>query len=435
MSKKRTRAESLAEELQQDDFTTTTTNNSAISELESNYFNQFINGDEEEDHHSDSDDPQEDSENEEENNQEKHNWDEIPEDMEQELRKEEKDKQDQKTETNERRAIRNVKALRRKINWNNLWNYSDDEIEEHEPTPKIPPEMRTVVVLNIPIHIEEPHLEKIFSKYGKVEKVKRSGFDYDQTLDLPFALKKKRHLYDPKFKTCKAKIQFASVQTAHMVKKKTGHKLHDRHVFMYMADRPLSFKNARSAFIGNLPFDIEAEELYEIFHLCGPIDAIQLGEDKETRNCNGTAFIKFAAKSGARNAFKLKKLEIRGRPIRVKKVKKDDDQPAVKKRKKMLEKQLEAQKEAIKKGDVDPSALPEINRTLGKNQDNDNDDDHDPLNMVFPWQGEKSDPTLQHDFRVKTKRNPKKQRQRAFREKLEKKHKHKSSRFQVKKKK
>lgn len=352
--------------------------------------------------------------------------DDLPQDMKEDIQKQH---QEEAEDTPERVATRRVRAIRRKIQWKKLWDYSDDEKEEFEATPQIPHLMRTVVMINVPIHIEENHLENVFSKYGKIEKIQRSGFDYDRSLNIPLALKKKRHLYDPRITSCTVKIRFASVKAAHKVLKKTGHKLGDRHVFMHMADHPLTFANARSAFLGNLPFDIDTEELYQVFHVCGPVDAVVVGRDSESGNCNGIGFIKFASKKAARNAFKLKKLEIRGRPIRVKKVRKDQEQPALKKRKRMLQDQLEEQKKAIKKGEIDPdTAAAQIEELRRESSAAGGDEDeHDPLNVVFPWQGEKSDPSLKHEIKVKVKRNPKKARQKMFLEQLDKKKKRKEA--------
>lgn len=92
------------------------------------------------------------------------------------------------------------------------------------------------------------------------------------------------------------------------------------------ASQPQSvYDSKRSIFIGNLDYNVQDEELIQLFDngsaapLCaGMVEAVRVVRDVRTRLGKGFAFVKFRTKEAAVAAMRLDGFEFQGRQIRVK---------------------------------------------------------------------------------------------------------------------
>lgn len=75
---------------------------------------------------------------------------------------------------------------------------------------------------------------------------------------------------------------------------------------------------ARKLYVGNLHFNINEDQLREVFESFGTVELVQLPLDSETGHCKGFAFVQFARLDDARVAETINgQLEIAGRTIKV----------------------------------------------------------------------------------------------------------------------
>ncbi|MFW5883308.1 MAG: RNA recognition motif domain-containing protein, partial [Verrucomicrobiota bacterium] len=71
-------------------------------------------------------------------------------------------------------------------------------------------------------------------------------------------------------------------------------------------------------FVGNLPFNITAEELTELMSEAGPVEDVYMVADRETGRPRGFAFVTFDSPETAQAAIeKFEGHEIEGRPLRI----------------------------------------------------------------------------------------------------------------------
>eukprot|EP00475_Leptophrys_vorax_P038933 TRINITY_DN6952_c1_g1_i1.p1 TRINITY_DN6952_c1_g1~~TRINITY_DN6952_c1_g1_i1.p1 ORF type:complete len:439 (+),score=167.44 TRINITY_DN6952_c1_g1_i1:58-1374(+) len=108
--------------------------------------------------------------------------------------------------------------------------------------------------------------------------------------------------------------------------------------------------NSKSVFLGNLPFDIEEEEIWEHFQNCGTIFDVRVIRDRMTNAGKGFAYIRFADKPSVKNALLFNDSELKGRKLRVKKALDDDKLKEEQQKRKDTIKRMEQKGSNNKKG-------------------------------------------------------------------------------------
>jgi len=78
-----------------------------------------------------------------------------------------------------------------------------------------------------------------------------------------------------------------------------------------------SDRDARTCFIGNLSFNIQDDNIREVFADCGEIADIRWVSDKETGAFKGFGFVEFATVEGAQKALEHIGEQVLGRDIRI----------------------------------------------------------------------------------------------------------------------
>lgn len=95
-------------------------------------------------------------------------------------------------------------------------------------------------------------------------------------------------------------------------------------------DGPL-YDRKRTVFVGNLPFDVKDEELYQLF--CGPsgpqgdVEAIRVVRDPDSSLGKGIAYVLFKTREAANSVVKKRGLKIRDRFLRLTHAKAADATP------------------------------------------------------------------------------------------------------------
>jgi RNA recognition motif-containing protein len=97
----------------------------------------------------------------------------------------------------------------------------------------------------------------------------------------------------------------------------------DKHIRVDLASNDGKIDHLRSVFVGNLPYDVTEETLYDIFSTNGTIESIRVVRDNKLGIGRGVAFVQFDDKIAMLQALKLdgrKITQIKDREIRVSRV-------------------------------------------------------------------------------------------------------------------
>ena len=174
---------------------------------------------------------------------------------------------------------------------------------------------RTVFVGNIPISATRKDLKKFFAKYGEIESVRlRSVPIANAKHSRKLAIVKKE--LHPERNNMNAYVVFKEKENAERALESKGAEFKGMHIRVDIAEHKET-DNKLSVFIGNLPFNIQEEEIREHFTQCGEVDDVRLIRDKSSGIGKGFGYVKFKNRESVMFAIKMKNSELRDRRIRV----------------------------------------------------------------------------------------------------------------------
>ncbi|KAI5068060.1 hypothetical protein GOP47_0016405 [Adiantum capillus-veneris] len=189
---------------------------------------------------------------------------------------------------------------------------------------------RTIFVGNLPLTTKTKALNQEFSIYGPVESVRlRSVPLLDTKIPRKGAIitgqineaVNSQHAY-----VVFEEAAFANAALAHNMKEFCGN--HLRVDAAYAPHQTLNGKFAvqydpkRSIFVGNIPFDVKDEELYQTFGAGKSpemdIEAVRVVRDHQTSACKGIAYVMFKTTAGALSFLSTKRqVKLRDRILRI----------------------------------------------------------------------------------------------------------------------
>ncbi|XP_015109229.1 nucleolar protein 12 [Diachasma alloeum] len=175
---------------------------------------------------------------------------------------------------------------------------------------------RTIFVGNVPKDLEEKALKQTFKKFGEIQNFRIRGcIPEDPKMKLKVAqIKKKFH---PLSKTLCVYVVYKSKESVDKALTFNGQKLGGNYIRVDRIGQERQADPKKSVFLGNVPWDIEDNELWDIFSKCGKIDYVRTIRDRNTGCCRGIAYINFAEADGATLALDLDGTKIRKRDVRV----------------------------------------------------------------------------------------------------------------------
>ncbi|PWA72159.1 RNA-binding (RRM/RBD/RNP motifs) family protein [Artemisia annua] len=189
--------------------------------------------------------------------------------------------------------------------------------------------LRTVFVGNLPLKVKKKALLREFAKFGEVESVRMRSIPLlDDKTPRKGAIIKKQ--INDAVDRVNAYIVFktedsAQASLAHNMAVVGGNHIHvDRacppRKKLKGENAPL-YDSKRTVFIGNLPFDVKDEELYQLFssfnNLKDCIEAIRVVRDPGTSMGKGIAYVLFTTREAANTVVRKHKLKIRDRELRL----------------------------------------------------------------------------------------------------------------------
>ncbi|KAI3822325.1 hypothetical protein L1987_09914 [Smallanthus sonchifolius] len=189
--------------------------------------------------------------------------------------------------------------------------------------------LRTVFVGNLPLKVKKKALLREFNQFGEIESIRiRSVPLLDDKTPRKGAIIKKQ--INDAVDRVNAYIVFkmedsAQASLSHNMAVVGGNHIHvDRacppRKKLKGESAPL-YDTKRTVFIGNLPFDVKDEELYQLFNgfnnLKDCIEAIRVVRDPGTSMGKGIAYVLFTTREAANTVVRKHKLKIRDRELRL----------------------------------------------------------------------------------------------------------------------
>uniref|UniRef100_A0A8C5R641 RRM domain-containing protein n=1 Tax=Leptobrachium leishanense TaxID=445787 RepID=A0A8C5R641_9ANUR len=177
---------------------------------------------------------------------------------------------------------------------------------------------RTVFVGNLPASFTKQALKSLFKEFGFIETMRfRSVARADNKVTRKAAtIQRDVH---PKRNNINAYVVFKEEESAAKALKKNGMEVASGVcIRVDLAAKSTSHDNKRSAFVGNLPYEIQEDALRQHFLQCGKVEAVRLIRDKDTGLGKGFGYVLFESKDAVQLALKLNNTKLMGRDLRVK---------------------------------------------------------------------------------------------------------------------
>ncbi|XP_019422478.1 PREDICTED: RNA-binding protein 34-like isoform X2 [Lupinus angustifolius] len=195
--------------------------------------------------------------------------------------------------------------------------------------------LRTVFVGNLPLKVKKKTLLKEFKKFGEVESVRiRSVPIQDTKKPKKGAILAKKINDDGD--SVHAYIVFKTEESAQASLSHNMAVVEGNHIRVDRACPPrkkqkcesaLLYDNKRTVFVGNLPFDVKDEELYQLF--CGKsdlesnVEAVRVIRDSHLNVGKGIAYVLFKTREAANFVIRKRNLRLRDRTLRISHAKAD----------------------------------------------------------------------------------------------------------------
>ncbi|KAK3148722.1 hypothetical protein QOZ80_3AG0207800 [Eleusine coracana subsp. coracana] len=198
--------------------------------------------------------------------------------------------------------------------------------------------LRTVFVGNLPLRTKRKALIKEFSAFGQIESVRiRSVPITDITIPRKGAIMKGK--LNEALDNVHAYIVFKEEQFARAALSHNMALFGGNHIRVDMACPPRKklrgagplYDRKRTVFVGNLPFDVKDEELYQVF--CGSsgsegnVEAIRVIRDPNTSVGKGIAYVLFKTRESANSVARKQDIKVRDRILRLSHAKSVDGTP------------------------------------------------------------------------------------------------------------
>ncbi|CAD6236306.1 GSCOCG00008112001-RA-CDS, partial [Cotesia congregata] len=185
------------------------------------------------------------------------------------------------------------------------------------PEEKAEVDKRSIYVGNVPKDIKESRIKSEFNKFGPIESLRIRGVipESPKISYKTAAIKRKMH---DKCKSICVFIVFKAEESAVKALAMNGQQLEGFYLRVDRVNQEKKRDPKKSVFLGNLPFDTEDNELWDMFLKCGKIEDVRTVRDRASGGCRGIAYINFKTEDGATLALNLDDTEFRKRKIRVK---------------------------------------------------------------------------------------------------------------------
>uniref|UniRef100_T1IYB7 RRM domain-containing protein n=1 Tax=Strigamia maritima TaxID=126957 RepID=T1IYB7_STRMM len=123
--------------------------------------------------------------------------------------------------------------------------------------------------------------------------------------------------FNPKRHNVNAFVKFETPESAESARQLNGHKLDGFVLRVDLASNKNQPNHKKSIFVGNLPFEIEENSLYEHFSEYGEVESVRIIRDKMSGIGKGFGYINFKSEDSVHLALKITAKPLEGRTLRV----------------------------------------------------------------------------------------------------------------------
>lgn len=189
--------------------------------------------------------------------------------------------------------------------------------------------LRTIFVGNLPLKIKKKALLKEFGSFGEIESVRIRSIPVADSATPRKAAIIKQKLND-NADSVNAYVVFKSEESAQASLAHNMAVVGERHIRVDRACPPRKkmkgensalYDNKRTLFVGNLPFDVKDEEIYQLFsgmkEFGSSIEAVRVIRDPNTLLGKGIAYVLFKTREAANTISRKRNLKLRDRELRV----------------------------------------------------------------------------------------------------------------------
>ncbi|XP_025194332.1 RNA-binding protein 34 [Melanaphis sacchari] len=226
-----------------------------------------------------------------------------------------KKKKDKKSKDNSTKPNDKTKKIDKKLS---MTKSSDGDIKSSEDY--IEKESRTVFVGNVPVNVKMSAIKNLFKKFGEVETTRLRSVAV-KNLDVPKRVSIMKGDFHPQRDTANVYVRFKTIEQAQKALVLNATQFEGHTIRVDMALNTNHKQNMKKGiFIGNLPYNIQEDEIWDYFKDCGTISAVRIVRDNATGVSKGFGYVDFENKESVELAMQIQGKKVQNREIRVKRI-------------------------------------------------------------------------------------------------------------------
>ncbi|XP_050438556.1 RNA-binding protein 34 [Adelges cooleyi] len=181
-------------------------------------------------------------------------------------------------------------------------------------------ESRTIFIGNVPVDVKVPTIKALFKDYGEIETTRLRSVAV-KNLNKPKRVSVLKKDFHPQRDTANMYVRFKTVEQAKNALALNATKFEGHTIRVDMALNSDHKQNKKKGvFIGNLPYNIQEDEVWDFFRDCGVISAVRIVRDNKTGVCKGIGYVDFESKESVELAMQLQGKKLQDRIIRIKRI-------------------------------------------------------------------------------------------------------------------
>ncbi|KAL4154533.1 hypothetical protein QTP88_000391 [Uroleucon formosanum] len=181
-------------------------------------------------------------------------------------------------------------------------------------------ESRTVFVGNVPVSVKMTAIKKLFKQFGEVETTRLRSVAV-KNLEVPKRVSIMKGDFHPQRDTANVYVRFKTIEQAKKALVLNATQFEGHTIRVDMALNSNHKQNMKKGiFIGNLPYSIQEDEIWDYFKDCGTISAVRIVRDNATGISKGFGYVDFETKESVELAMQIKGKKVQNREIRVKRI-------------------------------------------------------------------------------------------------------------------
>uniref|UniRef100_A0A2S2P5X4 RNA-binding protein 34 n=1 Tax=Schizaphis graminum TaxID=13262 RepID=A0A2S2P5X4_SCHGA len=223
-----------------------------------------------------------------------------------------KKKKDKKSKDNSTKPNDKTKKNDKKFSTTNSSDIKSEDYTEKES--------RTVFVGNVPVNVKMTAIKNLFKQFGEIETSRLRSVAV-KNLDVPKRVSIMKGDFHPQRDTANVYVRFKTIEQAQKALVLNATQFEGHTIRVDMALNTGHKQNMKKGiFIGNLPYSIQEDEIWDYFKDCGSISAVRIVRDNATGVSKGFGYVDFENKESVELAMQIQGKKVQNREIRIKRI-------------------------------------------------------------------------------------------------------------------